>query len=278
MAASNPSTEEHKLQEQGKAACEGAAGVLPAQELSRGGRDACPTLTVETPLPQMRLWFAGLLLWLALLTASARLAFGWYEAGATWAGGVWILALMCFYLTLCNALLPLPTGWIVMLAATNQVADYAEPWSRVLLVAVLGGLATTMANLNEYHILSHPRGARFRDRLRRSTPYQWAIRWFRMAPFQTLLLVAFIPIPVDVVRWLAILQRYCRVRFAAAYFVGRSVRYMLFAGIAVMWRLNWWQILLVQLGVLLIALLSRLVWRPSAARSDTLPSAATPTG
>lgn len=226
----------------------------------------------EQPLARMRIWFAAFIAWMALLAGAAAMSFSYYEAGRTWAAGAWALALMCFYLSLCNALLPLPTGWIVMLAATDQVAPYAPPWQRVALVALCGGAATAMANLNEYHILSHRLGARLRDKLRGSRVYQWSIRWFDLAPFQTLMLIAFLPIPVDVVRWLAILRRYPRGWYALAYFCGRTPRYALFAAVAAAAKLNWWQILLVQAGIILLAFLTRwLTWRknsPKAGRAE----------
>jgi len=215
----------------------------------------------ETPLPGMRLWFAIFVLWAIVLTLTARAAFAQYEQGSAVAAGVWVLALMCFYLSLCNALLPLPTAWIVMLAATNLVADYAPPWARVLLVAVLGGLATTVSNLNEYHILSHPVGRRLRDRVRNTRAYRWAIQWFNRAPFAALALMAFIPIPVDVIRWLAILRRYARPRFAAAYFIGRGGRYLIFATLSVIWQLSGMQILGVQVAIVLLAALGRVAWQ-----------------
>ena len=219
----------------------------------------------------MRAWFAAFIGWMVLLTLVALLSFQQYEAGTVWAAGVWILALMCFYLSLCNALLPLPTAWIVMLGATDQVADYADPWLRVLCVVVCGSIATVMANLNEYHLLSHRAGAELRAWARRSAAYRWAIRWFDVAPFHALMLVAFVPLPVDVVRWLAILRRYPRWRFATAYFVGRAARYLLLAGAAVLCQLTWWQILLIQAGILLLAALSRLFWRGRSATASATP-------
>ena len=56
----------------------------------------------------------------------------------------------------------------------------------------------------------------------------------------------FLPLPVDVVRWLAILYRYRRVRYFVAYVVGRFPRYLIWSLSAVWLDLNWWQILAVQ--------------------------------
>jgi membrane protein YqaA with SNARE-associated domain len=206
-----------------------------------------------------RLWFAGFVGWMVALAVVAKLGFAAFEEGSATGQAVWLLALLAFYLSLCNALLPLPTGWIVLFAATDSGLPGVPPALRLLLVTAVGGLATTLANLNEYHVLNHRAGARLRDRVRATPLYRWAVRWFDARPFPALLLVAFIPIPVDVIRWLAILRRYSRVRFAGAYFVGRGARYALFAGLSIGFRFGAWEILLVQVLILIGAAAGRVV-------------------
>jgi len=48
-----------------------------------------------------------------------------------------------------------------------------------------------------------------------------------------------IPIPVDAVRVLATTGRYSRLPFAAANFLGRSIRYGLIAFVIYKWNLGW---------------------------------------
>ena len=55
------------------------------------------------------------------------------------------------------------------------------------------------------------------------------------------------------VRWLAILYRYRRVRYFAAYVVGRFPRYLIWSLSAVWLDLSWWQILIVQAAFVLAA-------------------------
>lgn len=207
----------------------------------------------------LRLWFVGFVGWMVALAVAAQFGFAAFEEGSAAGQGVWMLALLAFYLSLCNALLPLPTGWIVLFAATESGLPGVPPALRLLLVTVVGGLATTLANLNEYHVLNHRAGARLRARVRATPLYRWAVGWFDARPFQALLLVAFIPIPVDVIRWLAILRRYSRVRFAVAYFVGRGARYALFAGLSIGFAFGAWEILLVQVVILIGAGAGRVV-------------------
>ena len=224
------------------------AGVLPVDVTGR-----------HLGTRELRIWFVAYLLWLSGLFVAALLTFSRYNAGDQGALAPWLLALGAFYISLCNTLIPLPTAWIVMLLASDSVGLFESAWLRVAVVAVLGSTATMMANLNEYHVLGYFARARLGERLRRSRVYQWAIGWFDVSPFQTLMLVAFVPIPVDFVRWLAILRRYSRARFALANGLGRLPRYALLAGVSVVLRLDTWEIVLIQVAI--VALLGgRLIW------------------
>jgi membrane protein YqaA with SNARE-associated domain len=213
------------------------------------------------PLPGVRAWFAVFLVWMSGLALAAATCFKAYEGGLAWALPAGILALMCFYLSLCNSLVPLPTAWIILLAAAPDYTLIETGWLRVLVVALLGTISTVVANLTEYHLLGRLFGTRVGERLRRTKLYGWALRWFDRAPFQLLALIAFIPLPIDAVRWLAILRRYPRVQFALAYFVGRGPRYLLFAWCSVLLRLTGPQILLIQIALVVFALLGRVAWR-----------------
>jgi len=224
-------------------------------------------------LHRLRLWFSTYLAWLLALAAVAMAMFARYESGDAAAVAPWLLALATFYLSLCNTLVPLPTAWIFLLLASDDVMLFDSALLRITTVAVLGATATMMANLNEYHLFGYFLRNRLGDRLRRTHVYRWAIRWFDLAPFQTLTLVAFVPIPIDFVRWLAILRRYPRSRFAAAYWLGRLPRYALLAGIAVALHLNFWEIIAIQVALVAI-LATHLAWT-TLCRKRTPPASST---
>jgi len=219
-------------------------------------------------LPGLRAWFAGYVLWMLALVGAARLAFDEYSAADTPAGARWLLPLGAFYLSLCNTLLPLPTAWVVLLLASHDVALFQSDAERIAAVALLGASATMMANLNEYHVLGYFLRSRLGGRIRQTHTYRWAVRWFDVAPFQTLALFAFLPIPVDFVRWLAILRRYPRGRFAAAYWIGRLPRYALLAGLSAALHLDAWEIALLQ-AALVVPLAGR--WLLAAGRRSSRP-------
>ncbi len=129
------------------------------------------------------------------------------------------------YISLCCTFLPLPTGGVVAAVAMRDVAVAEGIWATTLLVAGVGAAASTVANLNDYHLftlmLRNRRVARVRD----SRTYRRAQRWFGRSPFFLVTLFNVIPIPVDVVRPIATSCRYGRLPFALANFTGRFVRY-----------------------------------------------------
>lgn len=241
----------------------------------------------ERELPGTRAWFAIYLVWMITWALLARWLLGQTAAGDGAALRAGLLALLCFYLALCNVFVPLPTAWIILLAASDQYALVQAGWPRVGVVACLAALATMVANLNEYHLLSYVLRFGLGRRIRQTRIFGWAVRWFDQVPFTALALVAFIPIPVDVIRWLAILRGYSRVRFALAYLVGRGPRYALFASCSVLLRLKPWQILLIQVGLIAAAIAGRVLWavgrlalrsRMGAATTDTTTVEAAATG
>ena len=129
------------------------------------------------------------------------------------------------YISFCSTFLFLPANWIVAVVATRTLAVGAGLWDTVLLVGLVGAAASTVANLNDYHLftwmLRHHKVAK----VRHTRIYKIAARWFDKSPFFLVVVFNILPIPVDVVRMLAATHRYPRAAFAAANFVGRLIRY-----------------------------------------------------
>ncbi len=222
----------------------------------------------EPALPGTRVWFVFFVAWMVGWAGLALWGFHRLAHGDDQAMRVWLFALTCFYLSLCNTFVPLPTAWAVLLVAAPDYALVQTAWLRVLFIAGMLGTVTAVANLNEYHLLAYVLRFGLARRIRRTRVYGWAIRWFERSPFQLLMLVAFVPIPVDAVRWLAVLRRYSRVRFVLAYFVGRGLRYLLLAGCATLLALGPRAIVLIQVGLVGAALALRLIWRVAQGRSQ----------
>ncbi len=211
----------------------------------------------------LRAWFVGFLAWMVALAATANAALSrGDESGVALA--VWALSGYAFYLSLCCLFFPAPTTWAVMLVASNELAaqlgvqDFRV--ARIAVVATVGALATGMANLNEYHIITFLLRYRLLERVRQARAYRAAVDWFRASPFLCLFAVSLIPIPIDAIRWLAITSRYPRGRFFLAYFLGRWIRYALWSVTAIGLALSVWHILGIQ-GALVLAALARVIPR-----------------
>lgn len=212
-----------------------------------GGHDNQDTLN-------LRRAFAGHVLYLALLTACTVLALRVYDdLGASWAWTAWLTGVFMFYLSLCCLYFPAPTTWIVLLMGWPQLPLALEGLPRVIVFAAVGGLATGMANLMEYHITSYLLRFRTIGRVRDTKAYHWAGRMFATWPFGLLVVISFVPIPVDVVRWIAIAGRYSRLRYFTAYTLGRFARYVMLIYIATKFQLSPLQIALIQGGLVLLA-------------------------
>ena len=215
----------------------------------------------------LRLWFGGFLVYMIALTVGIFVGLHLAYSGVTGRGtALFVSAGMMFYLSLCCTIVPLPTAWIILAVGSGEALkvllgpEWAQAldgmmggWMKVAVVAVLGGLATTMANLNEYHVFTFLLRYKKIGKVRETRLHDWAGKWFGKGPFVLLATFCFVPIPVDVVRWLAVSNRYPRGRFFAANMVGRGSRYALMAVFSSAMGLGIWSILAIQAGLGLVA-------------------------
>ena len=164
------------------------------------------------------------------------------------------------YVSFCCTFLPLPTGWIVAVVATREAAIAAR-WSNnatgvviltTLAVAAVGAVGSTIANLNDYHLFTWMLRHHRVSKVRNTAGVRRAMRWFARSPFFLLVVFNLIPIPIDVIRILATTNRYPRLHFAGANFLGRFMRYAVIAFVTYRWDLGW--IAVVSLLALAVAL------------------------
>jgi membrane protein YqaA with SNARE-associated domain len=124
------------------------------------------------------------------------------------------------YMCLACQFFPIPT--------LPPIAFTAKVFHPVV-VAAVGAFGTSIANLNDYVILGwlfrHHRVKKIRD----ISAYRRLLTFFDRYAFLTLSGASFLPIPVDVVRLLAISRAYSFPKYVAAAFVGRFPRYLLIA-------------------------------------------------
>lgn len=252
-----------------------APRTAPAPNDPRAAELICPPPSFETsttppsesasaePRPiNLRAWFVVFLLWMGGLTLGAKWGLNVGAGGAPLGLATWLLCLYAFYLSLCCVFFPLPTSGAVLLMASDvaaaEVGIHGFGWARLLVVATVGAFATGMANLNEYHLFTYLLRIRRLGAVRETRLYRAAARWFETNPFLVIFAFSFIPIPVDVIRWLAIIDRYPRVRFFLAYFLGRWIRYALWCLTAMALALRPWHIIAIQ-ALLVVAALMKMI-------------------
>ncbi len=131
-----------------------------------------------------------------------------------------LLLLLLLYTSVACTFLPLPTAWIILWAARET-----DPLS-VSLIAVAG---TCIANLHDYYIINYLFGLDRIGKVKKTRFYLKSVKWFERAPFLTLTAASFLPIPIDVVRILAVSTGYSRLKYTLATFAGRFPRYLLLA-------------------------------------------------
>lgn len=123
-------------------------------------------------------------------------------------------------ISMATAFFPLPANIIVLGAAKN---------ANVLTVALVSGFATLVAYLAEYIVFTiifkFNKIANFKN----NWIYQKAAPLFDKNRFFVLAFTSFLPIPSEPLRIYAITQKYSRILFMLAGFVGRIPRYYLLA-------------------------------------------------
>ena len=215
---------------------------------------------------RLRRWFAvygiylaAMAIPMALLVAAETMSVKEFVTNFRAMDAVIKLLAFAIYMSVCSTFLPLPTGPIV---AAVALADYAvgpNVWTTALLVATVGAAASTVANLNDYHLFTWLLRSRRVRRVRNTRLYNASIRWFLRSPFLILVIFNILPIPIDVVRVLATTYRYSRVPFAAANFLGRFIRYGIIAAVTYTLGERGWISVVALAAIAVIVLMERAV-------------------
>ena len=192
------------------------------------GGDLQMRLLRREPL-RLRAWFIPL----AALLATTAIVYYVSGQGTTAAG----VAILFGYTSLACTFLPLPTAWIIIWAAAPAAGGgLGIP---PLIVATIGALGTAVANMNDYYLLTFLYRYRPIQKIRMTGLYRRAAAWYNRSPFAALAAASFLPIPIDIVRLLAISEGYDRFKFVLGSLVGRWPRYLLFAILADRFQLGW---------------------------------------
>lgn len=124
------------------------------------------------------------------------------------------------YMSLASNTIPLPgTPVVIYMGREYQ-------W---VAVALVGGVATSLANLLDYEIFSTVFKTKLLRKIKESEHSQASIRAFSRVAFLALVAVNFVLFSWDLVRLVAIAAKYPRAKYAAATFIGRTGRYAILA-------------------------------------------------
>ncbi|MEJ2744627.1 MAG: hypothetical protein P8123_02920 [bacterium] len=157
-------------------------------------------------------WFSGF----AIFIAALCIALFW--AHSTGRSSLTHLIFFIGYVSFACQFCPLNIIWIFI-----WIAREYNPF----LIALIGAMATCVANLHDYYILNSLMRWDKLGKARESHWYKRWVRWFSRCPFWTLAAANFLPLPIDVPRLLAISTGYSRLPFTMATVVGRYPRYLI---------------------------------------------------
>ncbi|NIT37057.1 MAG: hypothetical protein GTN49_11260 [candidate division Zixibacteria bacterium] len=157
------------------------------------------------------------------------------------------LARFFAYMSLASNTIPLPATPVIIYAGREY------PW---LAVALLGAAATSLANLLDYEIFSSVFKTKLLRKIKESEHSQASIRAFSRVAFLALVAVNVVLFTWDLVRLVAIAAKYPRVKYVAATFTGRTVRYAVLAAAGEFFEPPLWAILVVAVLLAVPALVS----------------------
>ncbi|MDP8248060.1 MAG: VTT domain-containing protein [Candidatus Tritonobacter lacicola] len=220
----------------------------PAEAQSRKITPSCNRTDVSRAVKALKKWFIfyGLL----VLGMGAVLLILGQAAGETPSNLIYFFLYMSVASTFC----PLPTAPpCLMLAEAYHPLIFAT-----FLVASVGAIASAIANMHDYHILTYTFKFRPVDKIRQTRTHERSVRWFNKAPFITIAVASFLPLPIDVIRMLAISAVYPKMRFFFASLVGRWPRYAILAVIGYEWKPGWKALLAIVAASALAGLLKLL--------------------
>jgi membrane protein YqaA with SNARE-associated domain len=138
--------------------------------------------------------------------------------------------------------------------ASARVFGTAPPDYNFIVVALFASMATVMANLADYHAIAWFMRVGKVRRLARTRFYERIAAWFSKAPFFIVLMINLLAVPFGVDRLLAAPRGYHRGKFSLAVFLGRFPRYLVVALVGRELKLDWWQIILICVGIALAVL------------------------
>ncbi len=146
----------------------------------------------------------------------------------------------------CNTI-PLPTTPLIIYLGGKY------PW---LAVALVGAAATSLANLIDYEVFTSVFRTKLLRKIKDSKHAQASVATFGRVAFLALVGANVVVFSWDLVRLVAIAAKYPRLKYAAATFLGRVVRYAILAAVGDFFEPPLWAIFIIGALLALPAVIS----------------------
>jgi hypothetical protein len=147
-----------------------------------------------------------------------------------------------------------------------------------IVVAVVGTAGTLYIEYLNYHLFGRVLQLSALERMRKSQTVEWVLTWFRKAPFLTVWVSSWSPIPYWPVRIISPLAGYRIDRHLFATFLGRFPRLWFFAALGVWWNASLGVLALISMSSIVLALAiyfyKRLRGKPAAEPQTFAPAKA----
>ena len=122
-----------------------------------------------------------------------------------------------------------------------------------LLVAVVGTAGTLYVEYLNYQLFSRVLQLSSLERMRKGQTVEWVLKWFRKAPFFTVWISSWSPIPYWPVRIISPLAGYNVQRHLTATFLGRFPRLWFFAALGLWWNASLGMLVLISMSSIALA-------------------------
>jgi uncharacterized membrane protein YdjX (TVP38/TMEM64 family) len=123
-----------------------------------------------------------------------------------------------------------------------------------LLVAVVGVIGTLYVEFLNYQLFKRVLQMSALERMRKGQTVEWVLKWFNKAPFFTVWISSWSPIPYWPVRFISPLAGYDIRRHLLATFLGRFPRLWFFAALGVWWNASLGMLALISMSSIFLAL------------------------
>lgn len=137
----------------------------------------------------------------------------------------------------------IPSNLAISLFPHEPVLVYLGATYSPIILACIVMVGTWIAGLLDYYVFVPLFTHRAMDRVKATSGYQAAVRWFGYQPFLTLVVAGFTPIPFFIFKFIAFAVKYPMPKYLAALLVGRLPRYYLLALVGAVFNLPNWLII-----------------------------------